>query len=68
MGAPGLALETWDPSNQSLLETPTLFFFMRGQSRPAGDVTGSHLDAADPARFCAQPGGGPPVGFIRVPQ
>jgi hypothetical protein len=23
MGAPGLAFETWDPSNQFLLETPT---------------------------------------------
>jgi hypothetical protein len=25
-GAPGLAFETWDPSNQFPLETPTLFF------------------------------------------
>jgi hypothetical protein len=25
-GAPGLAFETWDPSNQFLLEIPTLLF------------------------------------------
>ncbi len=25
-GAPGLAFETWDPSNQLPLETPTLLF------------------------------------------
>jgi hypothetical protein len=29
MGAPGLAFETWDPSNQFPLETPTLLFVIR---------------------------------------
>jgi hypothetical protein len=29
MGAPGLAFETWDPSNQFTLETPTLLFVIR---------------------------------------
>ncbi len=28
-GAPGLAFETWDPSNQFLLETPTPLFVIR---------------------------------------
>jgi hypothetical protein len=28
-GAPGLAFETWDPSNQFPLETPTLLFVIR---------------------------------------
>jgi hypothetical protein len=28
-GAPGLAFETWDPSNQSPLETPTFLFVFR---------------------------------------
>jgi hypothetical protein len=29
MGAPSLAFETWDPSNQFPLETPTLLFVIR---------------------------------------
>jgi hypothetical protein len=29
MGAPGLAFKTWDPSNQFLLEIPTLRFVIR---------------------------------------
>jgi hypothetical protein len=28
-GAPGLAFETWDPSNEFRLETPTLLFVIR---------------------------------------
>jgi hypothetical protein len=28
-GAPGLGFETWDPSNQFPLETPTLLFVIR---------------------------------------
>jgi hypothetical protein len=30
-GAPGLAFETWDPSNQFPLETPTLLFVIRSE-------------------------------------
>jgi hypothetical protein len=33
MGAPGLAFETWDPSNQFLLETPTRLFVIKERSR-----------------------------------
>jgi hypothetical protein len=33
MGAPGLAFETWDPSNQFLLETRTLCLSLGGQLR-----------------------------------
>jgi hypothetical protein len=29
MGAPGLAFETWDPSNQFPLEAPTFLFVIR---------------------------------------
>ncbi len=32
MGAPGLAFETWDPSNQFLLEAPTLLFVIRSEA------------------------------------
>jgi hypothetical protein len=32
MGAPGLAFETWDPSNQFPLETPTLLFVIRSEA------------------------------------
>jgi hypothetical protein len=31
-GAPGLAFETWDPSNQFPLETPTLLFVIRREA------------------------------------
>jgi hypothetical protein len=31
-GAPGLAFETWDPSNQFPLETPTLLFVIRSEA------------------------------------
>jgi hypothetical protein len=31
-GAPGLAFETWDPSNQFLLETPTHRFVIRDEA------------------------------------
>src|SRR5271169_2882328 len=31
-GAPGLAFETWDPSNQFLLETPSLLFVIRSEA------------------------------------
>jgi hypothetical protein len=30
-GAPGLAFETWDPSNQSPLATPTLLLIIRSE-------------------------------------
>jgi hypothetical protein len=33
MGAPGLAFETWDPSNQFPLETPTPLFVLRSRER-----------------------------------
>jgi hypothetical protein len=32
-GAPGLAFETWDPSNQFPLETPTLLFVIRSEAQ-----------------------------------
>jgi hypothetical protein len=32
-GAPGLAFETWDPSNQFPLETPILLFVIRSKAR-----------------------------------
>jgi hypothetical protein len=35
LGAPGLAFETWDPSNQFLLETPTLHFVIRSHKPQA---------------------------------
>src|ERR1700722_5726207 len=31
-GAPGLAFETWDPSNQFPLETPTPLFVIRSEA------------------------------------
>src|SRR5450631_2141681 len=31
-GAPGLAFETWDPSNQFPLETPILLFVIRSEA------------------------------------
>jgi hypothetical protein len=34
MGAPGLAFETWDPSNQFPLETPSLLFVIRSEAPP----------------------------------
>jgi hypothetical protein len=42
MGAPGLAFETWDPSNQFPLETPTLLFVIRSRAEgPAVPFSGA---------------------------
>ncbi len=46
MGAPGLAFETWDPSNQFPLETPTLLFVTRSE---AGDLQCAYTPNEDPA-------------------
>jgi hypothetical protein len=51
MGAPGLAFETWDPSNQFLLETPARLFVIRsaaericGAPEPQTEPTGLKFD------------------------
>jgi hypothetical protein len=46
MGAPGLAFETWDPSNQFPLETPTLLFVIRSEA-------GFPTSPLSPATTCA---------------
>ncbi len=44
-GAPGLAFETWDPSNQFLLETPALLFVIRSEAEicSSADPSWKHL-------------------------
>jgi hypothetical protein len=42
-GAPGLAFETWDPSNQFPLKTPTLFFVIRSAAEQPPFPCNGHL-------------------------
>jgi hypothetical protein len=53
-GAPGLAFETWDPSNQFPLETPTLLFVIRSDSLNCQAIGGARLEveAKDSVPFC----------------
>ena len=57
-GAPGLAFETWDPSNQFPLETPTLLFVIRSEAEGSavlrifpGNVFRSILDGNAEAKL-----------------
>jgi hypothetical protein len=43
MGAPGLAFETWDPSNQFLLETPTPSLSSRAKPRDLRFLTPNQI-------------------------
>jgi hypothetical protein len=48
MGAPGLAFETWDPSSQFLLETPTFLFVIPSSARGSAvprNFRGNHYGA-----------------------
>ena len=44
-GAPGLAFETWDPSNQFLLETPTVLFVIPRDLQFRGPVLETGLQS-----------------------
>jgi hypothetical protein len=46
MGAPGLAFETWDPSNQFPLETPTFLFVIPSEAE--GSAVSLHPHSDDP--------------------
>ena len=65
-GAPGLAFETWDPSNQSRMENPTLTFVIPSEAEGSavpGPFVEMFFDRAHPDFLLRGAGHGHVRGF-----